>query len=87
MAFKFKRDVDLTKISFQLKIADLGFAKKVLSLKEKVASRVGTPLYMSPETLKGLNYDYRSDIWSLGATYFELLTGVPPFIANSEAEL
>jgi serine/threonine protein kinase len=42
---------------------------------------------MAPETLKGDRYNYKSDIWSLGVTYFELITGFPPFLANDENEL
>eukprot|EP01060_Flectonema_neradi_P018325 TRINITY_DN2512_c3_g1_i1.p1 TRINITY_DN2512_c3_g1~~TRINITY_DN2512_c3_g1_i1.p1 ORF type:complete len:1591 (+),score=233.87 TRINITY_DN2512_c3_g1_i1:104-4876(+) len=39
----------------------------------------GTPLYMSPEVLKGLKHNWTVDIWSLGCIVMELLSGGPPF--------
>ena len=40
---------------------------------------MGTPLYMSPEQVQGHKVDHRSDLYSLGVTFFHLLSGRPPF--------
>lgn len=48
---------------------------------------VGTPIYMSPETLIKSQYNSKTDIWSLGVVFYELLYGNPPWIAQTEQEL
>ncbi|MEW5849431.1 MAG: serine/threonine-protein kinase [Myxococcota bacterium] len=48
---------------------------------------VGTPEYMAPELFAGAAYDPRVDIYGLGATLFECLTGRPPHTADSLANL
>src|SRR5262245_7540701 len=73
-----------------LKIADFGLAKM---LQEDLhmtmsAELTGTPLYMSPEQCRGsAKIDFRTDMYSLGASFFYLLTGEPPFKASSVYEL
>ncbi len=64
-----------------VKITDFGLAKLVTSSVDITATGIvmGTPLYMSPEQGRGDPVDHRSDIYSLGCTFFHLLSGAPPF--------
>ncbi len=63
-----------------VKLVDFGLAKalKGASL-TKLGQILGTPNYMSPEQCLGRRVDTRSDIYSLGATYYELLTAQRPY--------
>ena len=70
-----------------VKIIDLGLAKGVTEDTLSVMrSFVGTPAYASPEQFAGLGTDIRSDLYSLGVTLWEMLSGSPPFY-GSAAEL
>ncbi len=68
-----------------LKITDFGLAKVVTSPIDITATGViiGTPLYMSPEQGKGEPLDHRSDIYSLGCSFYHMLCGRPPFSSDS----
>ena len=72
---------------FYVKIADFGFSKeieKVDSLNETIC---GTPLYMAPQLVeKKEKYTYKSEIWSLGIVFFELLNGATPFQSMNKKE-
>jgi hypothetical protein len=50
-------------------------------------SLAGTPLYMAPEQARGQPIDLRADIYALGATLFHLVSGRPPFVADTVDEL
>jgi serine/threonine-protein kinase len=47
----------------------------------------GTPLYMAPEQARGEPIDFRADIYALGATLYQLVSGKPPFQADTVAAL
>lgn len=64
------------------KLADFGLAKGHRERGESLTRRgqvLGTPYFMSPEQCQSIPVDHRSDVYSLGATYFTLLTGRRPF--------
>ena len=70
-----------------VKMIDLGLAKGVAEdTISTVGSFAGTPAYASPEQFAGLGTDIRSDLYSLGITLWEMLSGKPPF-QGSAAEL
>lgn len=71
----------------EVKVADFGLARVVgeegkLNLTQ-VGITLGTPLYMSPEQVEGRLLDARSDLYSLGVTCYEMLTGNPPFAGDT----
>ncbi len=49
-----------------VKVGDLGLGRFMNENTVEAFSKVGTPLYMSPEALRGQGYDWKSDVWSLG---------------------
>jgi serine/threonine protein kinase len=65
------------------KIADFGIAKMNLSELTASGQILGTPAFMSPEQMNGSPVDGRSDLFSLGAILYTLLTGHRPFQGNS----
>jgi len=67
----------------QAKIGDFGIAQLDLSHITLPGYAVGTPAYMSPEQVEGERLDGRSDLFSLGAILYSMLTGFSPFQGNS----
>jgi serine/threonine protein kinase len=66
-------------------LSDFGLVKMAADNKGLTQSGVsiGTPEYMSPEQSQGLSIDHRSDIYSLGVILYELVTGQPPYTADT----
>ena len=72
----------------EVKLCDFGIAKATLSqVNTKTGVIKGKVKYMSPEQALGRKLDHRSDIFSLGACLYEMLTRVPPFTATNEMDL
>jgi serine/threonine protein kinase len=72
----------------RLKLVDLGIAKRMGEDQAltQTGQAVGTPHYISPEQIRGVrDIDARADIYSLGATFFQLLTGHAPYEGTSGA--
>ena len=67
------------------KITDFGLAKLSWGANlTKTSTIMGTVAYMSPEQAKGETVDHRTDIWSLGAVLYEILTGKLPFKSHHD---
>ncbi|HEX2586518.1 MAG TPA: protein kinase, partial [Steroidobacteraceae bacterium] len=86
------RDIKPANIMFNietdaLKITDFGIARLADVSRTKTGIVLGTPSFMSPEQLEGRSLDGRSDLFALGVTMYQLLTGVLPFRADSMTRL
>src|SRR4030043_111898 len=71
----------------EVKVMDLGIAKLPPSPITQTGSILGTPTYMSPEQITGQDLDGRSDLFSLGCVFYELLTGTKPFLGSTLSTL
>jgi len=86
------RDIKPANIMFnadtdELKLTDFGIARLTDTSRTKTGIVLGTPSFMSPEQLEGRPLDGRSDLFALGITLYQLLTGQLPFRAESMTRL
>ncbi len=76
-----------------IKIADFGLAKRIAGNRAHDAQLtvahtiMGSPHYISPEQVRGMTVDHRSDIYSLGATLYHLLAGQPAFDGETTVDI
>ena len=67
----------------KVKIMDFGLARMSGSDMTSTGTVMGTPHYMSPEQVRGMKADARSDVFALGCVFYELFSGRKPFDAES----
>lgn len=60
-------------------MADFGSSKRLSFAKEECKTFTGTPNWMAPEVINGKGHGRFADIWSLGCTIIEMVTGKPPW--------
>jgi len=72
-----------------IKITDFGFARNLLSRPAALRARthIGSYAYMAPEIYTGKPYDEKCDVWSLGVVIYIMISGLPPFVTLSPAEV
>ena len=73
----------------QVVLIDFGLAKAIVNATRSTAAGVlrGSPYYMSPEQAQGEELDGRSDLYSLGVIFFEMLTGSKPYLGATAVEV
>jgi len=71
----------------QVKIGDFGIAKRMSIEDTETRRMVGSPRYMSPEQVNSETVTIQTDLYSLGVSMYELLTGKPPFSARGLSQL
>jgi serine/threonine protein kinase len=70
-----------------VKVMDFGIAKRQgVTGATKASTSIGSPLYMAPEQILGRAVDCRTDVYALGITLYELLSGYRPFNARGKSE-
>ncbi len=83
-----KSDNIMVNSKSQVKVMDFGLAKLKGSLRiTRTSGPLGTPTYMSPEQIQGGEVDARSDIFSFGIVFYEMLTGHLPFRGEHESAM
>jgi len=71
---------------YKIKLIDFGFAIELKNENEKLFDSVGSLPYISPEMIKNLGYSFKSDIFSAGVVFFNLISGKQPFYGRDYKE-
>ncbi len=79
-----KSDNTLLTRDGRVKIADFGFAAQLTDKSNKRNTVIGTPFWMAPETVRGLPYDTKVDVWALGVLAIECAEGSPPYLHETQ---
>ncbi|KAG5477801.1 hypothetical protein LSCM1_05101 [Leishmania martiniquensis] len=73
----------------QIKLVDFGAARRLTDAVSQSSTVIGTPYWMAPEVVdasgSGSGYSYKADVWSVGCTVAEMLTGRPPWPCKTNA--
>lgn len=73
----------------QIKLVDFGAARRLTDAVSQSKTVIGTPYWMAPEVVdfsgEGGGYSYKADVWSVGCTVAEMLTGSPPWPTRANA--
>jgi hypothetical protein len=70
-----------------IRLLDFGISKAITFTHDRTHHSLGSPSYCSPERLRRGQVDPHSDLWSLGATLYEMVAGFPPYQAQSTQKL
>lgn len=72
-----------------IKLTDFGFAREVFTGMNQASefTRLGTPIYMSPQILNSIPFSSKTDIWSLGVLIYEMLYGKTPWVGKTPQDL
>ncbi|ORC88773.1 putative protein kinase, putative,serine/threonine-protein kinase [Trypanosoma theileri] len=77
------------KLEAQIKLVDFGAARRLSDAVAQSRTVIGTPYWMAPEVVdvtgEGEGYSYKADVWSVGCTVAEMITGKPPWPSKVNA--
>lgn len=82
-----KPDNVMISLQGQVKLTDFGIAKRISSTMTQAGQYLGSPSYSSPEQVRGLELDFRTDLFSTGIILYEMLTGKLPFDGKSATDV
>ena len=86
------KELDLDNERFEVKIADLGYARELSrKTEERTKSFKGSPLMMAPEQLqtywgRGSGYSHKIDVWAMGVIFYQMLTGMFIFCVDKRTK-